>query len=91
MAICNVCRENPVECPSTGTCKNCYSAILRWSKRKSAEAQDRAHKLSIYSARMQLILPTNIELIRPKKVKIKAMPGTVKLKPIPEKKKSNGS
>ena len=42
MAICNVCRENPIECPSTGTCKNCYGAILRWSKRKSSEAQDRS-------------------------------------------------
>ena len=84
--------DNNMECPSTGTCKACYGSILAWTKRKSAEAQDRAHKLAKFSARMQTILPQNLDLLRPKKVKIKALPGTIKIKPIElQKKRKNGS
>lgn len=67
--------ENDVQVPSTGTCKNCYSSILRWSKRSRDDVMRRASTIGLYSNRMQLLIPTNIDLVRPKKIRLKAMPG----------------
>ena len=65
--------------PSTGTCRNCYGSILRWSKRSPDDVQRRASTIGLYSNRMQLLIPTNVDILRPKKIKLKAMPGQFRI------------
>ena len=66
---------NEIHVPSTGTCRNCYASILRWSKRSPEDVQRRAGTIGLYSNRMQLLIPSNVDVLRPKKIKLKAMPG----------------
>ena len=70
---------NVVQVPSTGTCKNCYSSILRWSKRSPDDVRRRASTIGLYSNRMQLLIPSNVDILRPKKIKLKAMPGQFRI------------
>jgi len=79
--------DNEVQVPSTDTCRNCYSSILRWSKRSPADVRRRASVIELYSNRMQLLIPHNVDILRPKKVKLKAMPGQFRVNKQLEKKK----
>lgn len=80
--------DNEVHVPSTGTCRNCYSSILRWSKRSPADVRRRASTIGLYSNRMQLLIPHNVDILRPKKIKLKAMPGQFRVNKKIEKEKN---
>ena len=69
--------ENEMECPSTGTCKNCYQNILNWSKRPSEDILNRQKRIGLFANRMQTI-SHNISIMTPKKLKLKGMPGQIK-------------
>jgi len=79
--------DNEIECPGSGTCKNCYNTILRWSKRKPKEILERSQTIGKYTARMQALVPTQVHIMNPKKVKLKALPGQIRIKPAPAKKR----
>lgn len=68
-------------CPGSGTCINCYQTILRWSKRSSEDIYNRAQTIGLYTARMQTLTPSNLAMMNPKKVKLKALPGQIRIKP----------
>jgi len=72
--------DNLVQVPSTETCVNCYSSILRWSKRDAKDILHRAQRIGLFSTRLQILMPGNIEALRPKKIKLKRMPGQIKIK-----------
>ncbi len=72
--------EKEMAVPSTGTCKACYQSILKWSKRNSGDILKRARQIGLYSTRMQCITPQNVAIMRPKKIKLKGMPGQIKYK-----------
>lgn len=73
--------ENEMQCPSTGTCKNCYSNILSWSKRSAEDILNRQKRIGLFANRMQTI-SHNVSIMTPKKLKLKAIPGQVKSPPI---------
>lgn len=75
--------EKEMTVPSTGTCKNCYQSILNWSKRNPADILKRAQQIGLYSTRMNIVTPKNVAVMRPKKIKLKAMPGQIKYKEPP--------
>ena len=72
--------ENDVEVPSTGTCKNCYSSVLRWNKRSREDIERRVHQIGLYGNRMNVVAPKHKTTMTPKKVKLKGMPGQIKYK-----------
>lgn len=76
---------NEIHVPSTGTCRNCYGSILRWSKRSPEDVQRRAGTIGLYSNRMQLLIPSNVDILRPKKIKLKALPGQFRINKQKEK------
>lgn len=78
--------ENEMQCPSTGTCKNCYQNILNWSKRSSDDILNRQRRIGLFANRMQTI-STNISIMTPKKFKLKGMPGQIKNHPAQIKKR----
>ena len=81
--------DNPVECPGTGTCKACYQSILNWTKKRPAHIMQRARNIEKYSARMQVIVPSNTALIKPKRIELIGMPGTLTKKYKLKHKKTN--
>jgi hypothetical protein len=84
--------DNEMKCPGSGTCVNCYSTILRWSKRTAADITKRAQTIGLYTARMQVLTPANLTIMNPRKVKLKGMPGKLSRCKITLKKKiGNGS
>lgn len=81
--------DNPMECPSTGTCRNCYNSIRLWAKRPAKDLVRRSQKLGLYNARMQTIAPSQVKTLNVKQSHLKAIPGKVKIK-IKPLKKTNG-
>ena len=81
--------ENEMQCPSTGTCKNCYQNILNWSKRSSEDILYRQKRIGLFANRMQTI-SHNISIMTPKKLKLKGMPGQIKNHPTKQKKTKIG-
>ena len=78
---CVVCGNAEIAVPSCDTCKNCYSAVLRWSKRNSKDVSKRANQLGLYAKRMMIITNKSDEkALTPNKITLKAMPGRIKLK-----------
>lgn len=69
--------DNKIECPSFGLCKNCYSSLLRWSKRTKTEQLNRMYKLQLFQARVESVLPHNVVVKKYKKsdIKIDVLPG----------------
>ena len=79
--VCVLCGQKEIECPSTDTCKNCYSVVLNWSKRSAQEVNQRAMQLGLYQKRMMVLTnATDTKAMQPAKVQLKAMPGKIKLK-----------
>ena len=72
--------DNPIEVLSTGTCKNCYQSILNWTKRKPGEVESRVNQLNKFLGRMHTFLPEDLVKLRPRKIRIKALPGTIRVK-----------
>ena len=78
---CVLCGDREITVPSTDTCKNCYSAVLNWSKRPSEHVNRRARQLGLYQRRMMIIASADDnKAMRPSKIQLKAMPGKIKLK-----------
>jgi hypothetical protein len=79
--------DNEMQCPGTGTCKNCYQSILNWSKRSAEDIERRANNIGLYSNRMNVLAPAFKKTMTPKKIKLRGMPGQIKYKLA---KKTNG-
>ena len=75
---------------SIGLCKSCYSYMYYWHKKTPKELIHRARRLQIFEARMDLLVPINASIERPKRGKIKPlaiMPGEFKKGKRPKKAK----
>ncbi len=69
--------DNDVQCVNFGLCRNCYGALLRWSKRPQKDVVNRMNKLLLFQARVESVLPTNVVSKRYKRsdLKLDIMPG----------------
>ena len=72
--------DNEMQCPSTGTCKNCYQNLLTWSKRPAKDIIKRSQKLGLYNSRMQTIAPSQVKILNPGESHLSGMPGKIKIK-----------
>lgn len=81
MKCCITGCDNEMTCPGSGTCINCYQSILRWSKRSPEDVLNRSKKIGLYTARMQTLTPSNLSIMNPKKIKLKGIPGQIRIKP----------
>lgn len=51
------CTEKIGQGSITGLCRRCYSGVYNWTKRSKNQLCERADKLRLYEARLNLLLP----------------------------------
>lgn len=75
------CEGTVGEYSTIGLCKACYSYMYYWHKKTPKELVNRSRQLQKFEARMDLLLPNNTSIVRPKRTKVKplaVMPGEFK-------------
>lgn len=80
--------DREIECPGFGLCRNCYGAMLRWSKRTTKEMRHRFERLQLFQARLDSVLPSTVVIKAYKKsdTVMEVLPG--KLKPQKKRRKT---
>ena len=70
--------DNEAKC--LNLCASCYSALYYWQKRSPQALIDRARRLQLFEARMDLLMPANVEIPRYRRTsaKLEILPGNSK-------------
>lgn len=57
---CELCNENPVECPTLGICKCCYAFLYYWRDATPGMLMKHSQKIARWHHRMTKVLRKNM-------------------------------